>query len=61
MRNPGKPAAPKIQRFDAWLRSIPASSTTGWRWRKDNMIRTINISGRVYVADDAIDPSRSGQ
>jgi len=49
-----KPTAPKLQRFDSWLSTIPASSTTGWRWRKERMIRTLNIAGRVYVADDAI-------
>jgi hypothetical protein len=49
-----KSTAPTFQRFDAWLRSIPASTTTGWRWRKENMIRTVNIAGRVYVSSDAI-------
>ncbi len=48
------PSAPSLQRYDAWLRTIPASSTTGWRWRKENMIRTLNIAGRVYVSSDAI-------
>jgi hypothetical protein len=49
-----KATAPKLHRFDSWLRTIPASSTTGWRWRKERMIRTLNIAGRVYIAEDAI-------
>ena len=49
-----KATVPKLHRFDSWLRTIPASSTTGWRWRKERMIRTLNIAGRVYVAEDAI-------
>lgn len=45
---------PPLQRYDKWLKSLPASSTTGWRWRKQGMIRTTNISGRVYVRAEAI-------
>jgi hypothetical protein len=42
-------AAPPLQRFDAWLASIPASSTTGWRWRREGRVRTVNIAGRQYI------------
>jgi hypothetical protein len=46
--------APALQRYDGWLASIPASSTTGWRWRKENKIQTINIAGRQYITAEAI-------
>lgn len=45
---------PAMMRYDTWLRSIPCSSTTGWRWRRDNMIRTINVSGRCYITQEEI-------
>ena len=51
---PTTTAAPALQRYDAFLASIPASSTTGWRWRKEGMIRTTNIAGRCYVSAAAI-------
>jgi len=43
--------------YDAWLESIPISSTTGWRWRQRGLIETINIYGRVYVSRSAIQES----
>jgi hypothetical protein len=45
---------PALQRYDGWLASIPASSTTGWRWRKERKVRVINVSGRIYITAEAI-------
>jgi len=41
-------------KFDVWLKSIPASPATGWRWRREGLIKTVNVFGRVYVTDEAI-------
>jgi hypothetical protein len=40
--------------FDHWLSAIPVTSTTGWRWRKRGWIRTVNISGRIYISRQEI-------
>lgn len=40
---------PPLQRYDKWLKSLPASSTTGWRWRREGRVKTVNIAGRQYV------------
>jgi len=45
---------PQLRSFAQWLREIPASKTTGWRWRRKNWIRTVNLSGKIYVSADAI-------
>lgn len=47
-------ALPALMTYDSWLKSIPASSTTGWRWRREKMVETINIAGRVYISREAI-------
>ena len=41
--------------YHAWLESIGVSRPTGWRWRKNGMITTINISGRNYITQAEID------
>ena len=40
--------------LEAWLSSINRTSVTAWRWRKDGLIETINIYGRLYVSRKAI-------
>ena len=47
-------AAPALRRFDHWLASIPASPTSGWRWRKNGWIKTVNICGRCYISTEEI-------
>ena len=49
-----KTEAPAFQRYEAWLKTIPASSTTGWRWRREGMVNTINIAGRCYISAEEI-------
>ena len=49
-----KTEAPALVRYDAWLKTIPASSTTGWRWRREGMVKTINIAGRCYISAEEI-------
>jgi hypothetical protein len=35
--------------FDQWRRDVGISRTTGWRWRRNGWVQTLNISGKVYV------------
>lgn len=38
-----------------WLNQIGVSGITGWRWRKQGLIKTVNIFGRLYISQDEID------
>jgi hypothetical protein len=45
--------------FDNWLASINRTPTTGWRWRKQGLIRALVINGRLYVSrKDIVDFER---
>ena len=46
---------PEIIAFDYWLSLLGRSKVTGWRWRRDGWIKTINIAGRLYIQRDEID------
>lgn len=35
--------------FDSWLRGRGLTRVTGYRYRKQGLIKTINIFGRLYV------------
>jgi hypothetical protein len=45
---------PKLISFNKWLADMGITSTTGWRWRKRGIIKTVNIYGRLYVSTDAV-------
>jgi len=40
--------------FDGWLDSLDKTRTTGWRWRKDGLIKTVNIFGKLYITRDEV-------
>ena len=40
--------------FDRWLKDIDRTPATGWRWRKQGWIKTINVCGRLYISRDEI-------
>ena len=44
-----------IATFDSWCKSVGISAVTGWRWRGEGKIKTIEINGRNYVSQEAID------
>ena len=44
---------PKLISFNKWLADMGITNTTGWRWRKRGIIKTVNIYGRLYVSTDA--------
>ena len=43
-----------LRSFYGWLDSIDKTRTTGWRWRKEGLIQTINIFGKLYITTDEI-------
>lgn len=43
-----------IVSYEKWLEEINKTHATGWRWRKQGWIETINIAGRLYVSRAAI-------
>jgi hypothetical protein len=40
--------------FDQWLASLGRSKASGWRYRKKNLIPTVNLMGRIFVSRVAI-------
>jgi hypothetical protein len=38
-----------------WLEQIGVTPCTGWRWRKRGWLKTVNIAGRQYLTQSAID------
>jgi len=36
-----------------WLREIGVAPSTAWRWRRDGLLKTLNIYGRIYVTRKA--------
>ena len=40
--------------FNAWLQEVGVTSVTGWRWRRNGWLKTVNIAGRQYISHDAI-------
>jgi len=43
-----------LRDFKGWIESLGRTTVTGWRWRRDGWIQTVNIAGRVYVSDASI-------
>jgi predicted site-specific integrase-resolvase len=38
-----------------WLEQVGVTYCTAWRWRKRGWLKTINIAGRQYLTQAAID------
>lgn len=45
----------ELTAFGKFLQSVGCSRTTGWRWRTNGWIETVNIAGRPFVRREAID------
>jgi hypothetical protein len=51
----GQDRAARLQLFERWLRQLGVSRTTGWRWRREGLVTTLNIAGKIYVLDEEIE------
>lgn len=40
--------------YGEFLAALGKGETTGWRWRRDGLIETVNICGKIYVTTDEI-------
>jgi len=49
--NPG----PAVVSLSRWLEQVGVTACTAWRWRKKGWLTTINIAGRQYLTQEAID------
>ena len=38
-----------------WLAQVGVTHITGWRWRRKGWLKTVNIAGRQYLTQEAID------
>ena len=38
-----------------WLAQVGVTPITGWRWRRKGWLKTVNIAGRQYLTQEAID------
>jgi len=38
-----------------WLEQVGVTPCTAWRWRKKGWLKTVNIAGRQYLTQEAID------
>jgi hypothetical protein len=38
-----------------WMQAVGITACTVWRWRKKGWLQTINIAGRQYLTQEAID------
>jgi hypothetical protein len=46
---------PSVISFSRWLEQVGVTTCTAWRWRKKGWLKTINIAGRQYLTQAAID------
>lgn len=38
-----------------WLKQVGVTTCTAWRWRKRGWLKTVNIAGRQYLTQEALD------
>ena len=50
---PVGPAA--VIALNRWLEQIGVTPCTAWRWRRKGWLQTVNIAGRQYLTQEAID------
>ena len=48
-------ANPAVLSLSRWLEQVGVTPCTAWRWRKKGWLKTINIAGRQYLTQEAID------
>jgi hypothetical protein len=55
--DPGKAAVAVIS-LAKWLEQVGVTPITAWRWRKKGWLKTVNIAGRQYLTEEAINDFR---
>jgi predicted site-specific integrase-resolvase len=43
-----------VMSLSKWLEQVGVTSCTAWRWRKKGWLKTVNIAGRQYLTQGAI-------
>jgi predicted site-specific integrase-resolvase len=51
-------AAGAVVSLSKWLAEVGITPITAWRWRKKGWLKTVNIAGRQYLTQEAIDEFR---
>jgi hypothetical protein len=46
---------PAVVSLSRWLEQVGVTQCTAWRWRKKGWLKTVNIAGRQYLTQEAID------
>jgi predicted site-specific integrase-resolvase len=41
--------------LNRWLEQVGVTPITAWRWRRRGWLATVNIAGRQYLTQEAID------
>jgi hypothetical protein len=45
---------PAIISLNSWREQLGVTACTIWRWRKKGWLKTVNICGRLYLTQEAI-------
>jgi predicted site-specific integrase-resolvase len=48
------PGCAAVIHLTKWLEQTGITASTAWRWRKAGLLKTVNIYGRVYLTQEAI-------
>jgi predicted site-specific integrase-resolvase len=44
--------------LNRWVAQVGVTQVTAWRWRKHGWLKTVNIAGRQYLTQEAIEEFR---
>jgi len=47
-------AGAAVVSLSKWLAQVGVTQITGWRWRRKGWLKTVNIAGRQYLTQEAI-------
>jgi hypothetical protein len=47
--------SPAVISLNRWLEQVGVTPITAWRWRQRGWLKTVNIAGRQYLTQEAID------
>jgi predicted site-specific integrase-resolvase len=53
--NNGSPSGRAVISLQKWMADVGVTACTIWRWRKKGWLTTVNIAGRQYLTQEAID------